>query len=103
MQTIVQVRRSTPVDLTPIADLYHPEIQLVILDGIDDPVPALAKSIFFLSAQFFTAFRAGILSQSGYSVHDPLQFQARDGVQVFPDRFLEKYAIGDHWPSALSA
>jgi hypothetical protein len=81
-----------------MAYLDHPYGQLGILYRIDDAVISLAKKVFFLTGEFFAAKGAGICGKAAYALHDPLQVVSRDGIQILPDRILEKEAIDGHWP-----
>jgi len=61
-----------PVDIPSVANLYNPNDQLVVIDGIYDPVIALAYPISLLSRQFFTPMRPGISSKGLNPFYDLL-------------------------------
>ena len=86
------------VEFSTVADLDHPDGQLGILYRIDDAVISLAKAVFFLAGEFFATKRPGICGKVFYSLDDPSQVVFWDGIQILPDRILEKEVINGHWP-----
>ena len=88
----------TAVDFSAVADLDHPDGQLGVLYRIDDAVVPLTKAVLFLTGELFAPHGTGLLGKASYSFDDPLQVIFGDGVQILPDRILEKDAIDGHWP-----
>ena len=86
------------VDFPAVADLDHPNGQLRVLYRIADAVISLAKAVFFLAGEFFATKGPGICGKAFYSLDDPSQVVFWDGIQILPDRILEKEVINGHWP-----
>ena len=86
------------VEFSTVADLDHPDGQLGILYRIDDAVISLAKTVFFLTGEFFATNGTGMSGKASHSLDDPLQVVFWDGIQVLPDRIFEENAIDGHWP-----
>lgn len=56
--------RSDPADFAPVADLDHPDGQVIVLNGIDDAVCALANTVSLLTGEFFAPGRTGGINLS---------------------------------------
>jgi hypothetical protein len=88
---------SDSVDFAAVADLYHTDCQYSVLYRVDDTVVTLPSAVFFLAGKFFAADGTGGIGQTSDSFQNPSQVVSGDGIQILPDRILEKDAKYGHW------
>ena len=55
--------QSWTADVLAMANLDHDNYSIVILNLVNDPVGALAKSVALLIGEFFASIRTGILGE----------------------------------------
>lgn len=82
--------------IAAVADFYHPDGQLRILDRIYDPVVALANAISVLTGQFLTTHRPGIELKGFNATHDTLKIFFGYPIKILDRRSLEKDFIFGH-------
>ena len=49
-----------PVNIPPVANLNHDDLQNIILNFVDDAIESLAQPISLLTGQFFASRGAGV-------------------------------------------
>ena len=84
-----------------MAHLDDEDEELVIFDGIQDPVASLSDPVFVLPREFFASWGSGILSELQKAFDNPLAvlFQ-RDGFDFFDRGGLDQQPIFCHAASS---
>lgn len=79
-----------PIHILPLPDVDHPDGELVVLDGIDDAVAALAQAVFFLAGQLLAAGRAGVFGERFDAAENPSQVFLGGDEEILTNRPFEK-------------
>ena len=77
-------------------NFHNPHCELLVLNGIDDSIVALADPVPFLSRQFLVPLRSRFLAERLYATEDLLKIFLWNGIKVLFDRFFEIDLIFGH-------
>jgi hypothetical protein len=89
---------SALVRLSPVADFYHNDLNLIIFDLIDNAVNTLAYAISFLAGQLLADVRARLFRQRIEPFQNAGDVLLGNASKIFSDRFLEDQPIFSHEP-----
>jgi hypothetical protein len=86
------------VNIPPVPNLYHDDLQDIIQDFIDDAIDPLAKPIPFLAGQFLAPCGAGVFRQLLEALQDAMDVFSGEGPKIPGHGFLEGELISFHVP-----
>ena len=87
---------ASPVNVFSVPNLDHPDRKLLVLNGIDDSVPALPNAVSFPAGQFFVAQWPRVGGERLDLMENPSEVLLWYYGQVFFDGFFEKDPIFGH-------
>ena len=91
-----------PVHLAAVADFNHGYEEVIVMDGVDDPVSTLPNAIGISAAELPASWRARLIGQGSDARYDALAFSlVLDPLDLFGCRALELDPIAGHAPSGL--